>query len=84
MSHRIQIRPEARTALLSLPAPTRRPLQHAIDALADQPRPTNAVALTGQPNTLRIRIADHHIIYTVHEGEVLILVIDTDPVATTR
>jgi mRNA-degrading endonuclease RelE of RelBE toxin-antitoxin system len=84
MSHRILVRPEARTALLALPTPTRRQLQHAIDSLADHPQPTDAVALTGHPNTLRIHTADHHIVYTVHEGEILILVIDKHPDAMTQ
>ena len=84
MSYRILVRPEARTTLLALPKPTRRQLQHAIDALADEPRPTHAIALTDQPNTLRIHTADHHILYTVHEGEVLILVIDNHGPAMTK
>lgn len=79
MSHRILVRPEARTALLALPVTTRRPLQHAIDRLADHPHPAGAVAVTGHPNTFRIRVAAHHVVYTVHEGETLILVIDRGP-----
>jgi mRNA interferase RelE/StbE len=76
VNHRILVRPEARTSLLSLPTPVRRPLQHAIDTLAARPHPPHAVAVTGQPNTFRIRVADHHVVYAVQEGEVLILVID--------
>lgn len=78
-SRSILVRPEARAALLALPVATRRQLQHAIDRLADDPNPAGAVAVTGHPNTFRIHVADRHVVYTVHEGETLILVIDSRP-----
>lgn len=71
----ISVRPTARDALLRLPNPTRRRLQHAIDGLADDTRPTAAVALAGHPGALRLRVDDRQLIYTAGDKEVVILVV---------
>jgi mRNA interferase RelE/StbE len=46
--------------------------------LAECAQPAGAVALAGLPGALRFRVGDHQVVYTVDEGEVLILVIDVD------
>lgn len=74
----IHLRPAARDALLSLDKPTRRGLQHAIDALAAGPPPAGAVGLSSPPGAMRVPVGDHQLIYEINENddkEVLILLI---------
>ncbi|HEY3752745.1 MAG TPA: type II toxin-antitoxin system RelE/ParE family toxin [Pseudonocardiaceae bacterium] len=79
MSHyRIQLRPDAREALLGLDKPVRRRLQRAIDGLAERAHPERAVVLAGQPGVLRLRVGDHQVVYTIRDQEVLVLVIGAD------
>ena len=71
--HRIEVRPAARKALLSLSKPTRRRVQHTIDALAEQPRPRGTSELTGRPGTLRLRAGTQELIYTERDNVILII-----------
>jgi mRNA interferase RelE/StbE len=72
----ISLRPAARDVLLRLDKPTRRRLQYAIDGLAIQAQPQDAVGLRGQPGALRLRVGDHQLVYTIKQQEVLVLLID--------
>jgi mRNA interferase RelE/StbE len=76
----IQVRPAARRTLLDMDKPTRRRLQRAIDALAEHARPAAAIALTGLPGALRIRVSAHQVVYEIQDdkNEVLILLIEPD------
>jgi mRNA interferase RelE/StbE len=74
--YRIELRPGARKALLGLGKPVRRRLQRRIDGLAGQPHPQDAIALVGHPGTLRIKVGEHRVVYTVRDHELLVLVID--------
>jgi mRNA interferase RelE/StbE len=76
--YHIEVQPGARKSLLNLDKPIRRRVQHAIDDLADCPRPQGVTALAGAPGTLRIRVGDYRVIYTVRDSQLLILVIDVD------
>jgi mRNA interferase RelE/StbE len=76
--YHIEVRPGARKALLGLDKPVRRRVQHAIDDLADRPRPEGVVALASAPGLLRINVGDHRIVYTFRDHELLVLVIDID------
>jgi hypothetical protein len=49
--------------------------------LADNPRPPGSVKLTGQ-DAYRVRVGDYRIIYTVHDEQLLVLVIDVGHRAT--
>lgn len=85
-AYRIDVRPEARTALLDLPKPTRRQLQRAIDGLAEDPRPSGAVELTGQPGAHWLQIGHHRIVYNTNPPQILILLIAAtsgEPVSNT-
>lgn len=72
-TYHIEVSPPARQALLTLAKPTRRRIQHAIDTLADQPHPPDAITLTGAPGTLRLRAGTHQVLYAVRDNAVLIL-----------
>lgn len=59
-----------------LNAPARRRVAASIDNLASQPRPSGAIALTGQPGVLRIRVGDYRILYEIRDDQLVVLVID--------
>ena len=72
--HRIEVKPAAREALLALPKPTRRRLQHTIDSLAEQPRPQDAQELPGTANhTLKLSAGAHELLYAINAELITIL-----------
>jgi len=72
----IQWRPRARKAFLSLDKPVRRRIGEAVDALAANPRPAAAKMITGAHGVLRIRVGDNRVLYTIDEGQLIVLVLD--------
>lgn len=46
----------------------------AIAGLADQPRPDGCTKLTGREG-YRIRVRDYRILYTISDGELLVLIV---------
>lgn len=72
-NYHIKVSQRAHQTLHTLGKPTRRRIQHAIDTLADQPHPPDAITLTGAPGTLRLRAGTHQILYAVRDNAVLIL-----------
>ena len=48
----------------------------AVDRLADNPRPSQAVKLSGHDNAWRVRAGDYWIVYEVHDDRLLILMIE--------
>ncbi|MDM2398151.1 type II toxin-antitoxin system RelE/ParE family toxin [Mycobacteroides abscessus] len=46
----------------------------AIAGLADQPRPDGCTKLTGREG-YRIRVRDYRILYTINDGELLVLIV---------
>jgi mRNA interferase RelE/StbE len=77
-AYRIQVDKDARRALARLDKPIRRRVESAIDRLANDPRPNGVSALVGHKGLLRIRVGDYRIIYTVNDGQLLVLVVDID------
>jgi mRNA interferase RelE/StbE len=75
--YRIEWRPRARKAFLALDKPVRARLGAAVDALAADPRPDGAKMITGAHGVLRIRAGDYRVLYTIDEGELVVLVIAT-------
>ncbi len=76
MRYRIEWRPRARKAFLALDKPVRRRIGEAVDALAADPRPAAAKMITGAHGVLRIRVGDYRVVYTIDEGELIVLVLD--------
>ena len=68
--------PRARKAFLALDKPVRRRIGEAVDALAADPRPAAAKMITGAHGVLRIRVGDYRVVYTIDEGELIVLVLD--------
>jgi mRNA-degrading endonuclease RelE of RelBE toxin-antitoxin system len=76
--HRIEVKPAARQALLGLPKPTRRRLQHTIDSLAEQPRPEGARELPGTAShTLKLSAGPQEVLYAINAD--LITILDVAP-----
>jgi mRNA interferase RelE/StbE len=76
VTYRIEWRPRARKAFLSLDKPVRRRIGEAVDGLAADPRPAAAKMITGAHGVLRIRIGDYRVLYTIDEGQLIVLVLD--------
>ena len=74
MSYSIEFTNDAKRALKRLDKPVRLRVIEAIQALADTPRPPGVKALTNS-SFLRIRVGDWRIVYEVHDGRLVILVI---------
>jgi mRNA interferase RelE/StbE len=72
--YRIELRPAAVRALRKLDPPIRARVQGAIALLAQDPRPPAARTLRGRPS-LRIRVGDYRIIYTVVDEVLLVVVV---------
>ncbi|MFD9737124.1 type II toxin-antitoxin system RelE/ParE family toxin [Umezawaea sp. NPDC059074] len=72
----VQIVPSALKTLLKLDKPVRRRLQSAFDGLARDPRPHGAIALKGSAGLHRIRVGDYRVVYEIHDGKLVVLVVD--------
>lgn len=72
--YEIQVRPAAVRALRKTAQADRERLQAAIALLAEDPRPPNSRRLTGRSG-YRVRVGDYRIIYTIDNGQLLIVVV---------
>jgi len=67
-AYSIHLRPGARRALRQLDPAVRQAVVKTIDALASEPRPSGARALTGHRPYLRVRTGDYRIVYAVDDS----------------
>jgi mRNA interferase RelE/StbE len=75
VTHRIVLSPAAARQIRKLDAPVRRRIQAAVELLALDPRPPAATRLVGGAGEWRVRVGDHRIVYEIHDGELLVLVL---------
>jgi len=75
MTFCIELSPSAARQLGKLDPASRRWVQAAIELLARQPRPPGAKKLTGGDGQWRVRTGDYRIVYEIHAGILLILVL---------
>ena len=75
--HRYQvlIEPSAQKALQKLPKEFQRRIISKIVLLADNPRPSGSVKLTGA-DAYRIRVGDYRIIYAIVDERLVVLVVE--------
>ena len=73
-TYSIEFTNDAKRALKRLDKPIQRRVIEAIQALSDAPRPPGVKALT-DTSYLRIRVGDWRIVYEVHDGRLVILVV---------
>lgn len=67
---------EAKKTLRQLPRGLRERIVHAIDELAENPRPAGSLKLAGYKALYRRRVGDWRIIYAVYDDELIVLVIE--------
>lgn len=75
MAYAIQFKPAALRQLEKLPRPVRNRIASKVEALRDDPFPTGCKKLSGLPDAWRIRAGDYRVIYQVHKGILLVLVL---------
>ena len=75
MSYAVTLSPAAARQLRKFDPQTRRRLQAVIELLADEPRPPAATRLVGGAGEWRVRTGDYRVIYEIHNGELLVLVL---------
>jgi mRNA interferase RelE/StbE len=65
--------PRAVKELGKLDKPTARRIVRAVDALGGDPRPSGSRPLIGHQDLWRIRVGAYRVIYTIRDGELLVL-----------
>jgi len=73
-TYRIEVRPAALKALRSIHPTDQARIQGAIALLGEDPRPPGAQSRRGHPG-LGVRVGNYRIIYTIHDGILLIVVV---------
>ena len=73
----IQIHPDALDELVALPKKARRQVDQKIVGLAENPRPTNASPLKGNPykGIWKLRSGDYRIIYQIQDKALVVFVV---------
>lgn len=80
MSYQVELSRRARKAFLALPARERKLIGRRLLALANDPRPPGAKALTqALRGYYRLRVGDYRIIYSVQDDRLLVGVIRIGP-----
>lgn len=71
--YRVEVRPAALRALRKLDPTVRPRIVGAIALLGEDPRPPASRPLTGRP-AYRVRVGDYHIIYTIQDLLLVVVV----------
>jgi mRNA interferase RelE/StbE len=75
MAYEVELLPSARRELRRLPKPVQVRIAVGLRELGDDPRPAGVVKLSGAENLWRIRIGDYRVVYEIHDGRLLVLVV---------
>ena len=75
MTYSVRLSPAAARQLRKFDPQTRRRLQAVVELLAEEPRPPAATRLVGGAGEWRVRTGDYRVIYEIHDGELLVLVL---------
>ena len=75
MPYRVEIAPAAERQFKNLDIGIARRLRDAIVKLGDNPRPASAIPMSGPDKTCRMRLGDYRVIYEIHDGRLIVLVI---------
>jgi mRNA interferase RelE/StbE len=76
VSYIVEYTPAALRQLAKLTQGIQAQLKPKIDALADNPRPPDAIKLQGIDNTYRIRVGDYRVLYEIHDKTLLVLIVE--------
>ena len=75
MAYKIQFKPLALRQLEKLPREAQRRLSARIEAPRDDPFPVGCKKMAAIPDAWRIRAGDYRVVYQVHRGILLVLVL---------
>lgn len=75
MTYRVEFSKAAARAFSKLTQVVQKQLQSEINALALQPREAGCKKLKGSTNRWRVRSGDYRIIYEIHDGILLVLIV---------
>jgi mRNA interferase RelE/StbE len=75
VTYRIEMKPTARKALRDLSRDMVARIDAAILALAETPRPPGCVKMAGR-EAWRIRVGDYRVIYEIHDGILVVVVLE--------
>jgi mRNA interferase RelE/StbE len=75
VAHSVQLKPLALRQLEKLPRDAQKRLAAKIETLRDDPFLPGCKKMEGVPDAWRIRVGDYRVIYQVHRGILLILVL---------
>jgi mRNA interferase RelE/StbE len=75
VTYAVTLSPAAVRQLRKVDASARRRIEAAIELLADDPRPPAATRLVGGAGEWRVRTGDYRIVYEIHDGQLLVLVL---------
>jgi mRNA interferase RelE/StbE len=75
MNYTVELSPRAAKSFRALPREAQRHVQEHIDDLAKNPRPHGYIKLKGVEDAYRIRSGKYRIIYEIHDGRLVVLVL---------
>jgi mRNA interferase RelE/StbE len=75
MAYRIEVKRNARKALLALPQVYRARIGEAVETLANNPRQSGTRKLEGSDRLYRLRIGDYRVVYEIHDDRLIVVVI---------
>lgn len=76
MAYQVVFRSDARKAFEQLDPTIQRQVGRVIDRLAENPRPTQATTLVGDPHTWRVRSGNWRVLYEIQDDRLIVLVLD--------
>lgn len=74
-TYAILFKPSADRELSRLPVDAQKRLVSTIEALGANPRPTGVVKMAGDENLWRVRVGVYRIVYEIHDGKLIVLVL---------
>jgi mRNA interferase RelE/StbE len=75
MIYEIALSPPAARQLRKFNPDVRRRIQAVLELLSENPRPPAATRLVGGSGEWRVRTGDYRVVYEIHEGRLLVLVL---------
>ena len=75
MTYEVVLSPSATRQLRKFDPEVRRRIQAVLELLAENPQPPASTRLVGGAGEWRVRTGDYRVIYEIHEGRLLVLVL---------
>jgi mRNA interferase RelE/StbE len=73
--YQIRYQPKALKEFLSLDNGLKKRIAEAMEILTHNSHPSGCKKMSGYKNRWRIRVGDYRIVYEIHDGELIILVV---------